>query len=259
MILQNSSQLTYIPQRIISLVPSQTELLYHLNLDAVTVGISKFCVHPPHWFKTKTKVGGTKTVNLGLVNQLQPDLIIANKEENIKEQVEALAKDFPVWLTDVNDLEDALQMISDIGALTNTNDKALPLLYNIKNAFGDLRKPREEIRTAYLIWQNPYMTVGRDTFIHDMLTRCGFRNIFADETRYPQIDIAQLRSASCELLLLSSEPFPFKQKHVDELQLELPKTRIMLVDGEYFSWYGSRLLQAPAYFKSVLNKLVLLN
>src|ERR1700741_3198050 len=95
-----------IPQRIISLVPSQTELLFDLGLDKEVVGITKFCVHPPEWFQTKTRVGGTKQLKIDLIKQLQPDLIIANKEENVKEQIEELEKHFPVWISDVNNLED---------------------------------------------------------------------------------------------------------------------------------------------------------
>ena len=118
MILQSTSGINYIPKRIISLVPSQTELLHYLGLEQETVGITKFCVHPKEWFNTKTRVGGTKAIKKDIIQQLQPDLIIANKEENVKEQVEDLAKDHPVWVTDVNDLESALQMINDIGELT---------------------------------------------------------------------------------------------------------------------------------------------
>ncbi len=270
MILNNASGLGYIPKRIISLVPSQTELLYSLGLEEETVGITKFCVHPGQWFQTKTRIGGTKTINYDCIRQLQPDLIIANKEENVKEQVELLANDYPVWLTDVNTLADALQMIHDVGELTGKQNLAFSLTRNISHRFKELDQPQTtnfkpilsvaegqtsdlKLQTAYLIWQKPYMTVGGDTFIHDMLSRCGFNNIFADRKRYPETNIPELHTSNLKLLLLSSEPYPFKQKHIEELSAQLPGCKIVLVDGEYFSWYGSRLLEAPSYFKKLIE------
>ena len=99
------------------------------------------------------------------------------------------------------------------------------------------------------------MTVGVDTFINDMLRQCGFENVFSNKTRYPQINIADLQTANCQLLLLSSEPYPFKQKHIDELSKQLPATKIMLADGEFFSWYGSRMLQSPVYFTQLITQI----
>jgi ABC-type Fe3+-hydroxamate transport system substrate-binding protein len=247
MILQSATGHCHTGQRIVSLVPSQTELLHYLGLEAETVGITKFCIHPPAWFAIKARVGGTKTVNIEAVEALQPTLIIANKEENVKEQVEALAERFPVWVTDVNTLEEALQMTTDIGTLTGTEAKAAALIAEISKKFTVLQQTKlTAIKTAYLIWRKPYMAAGGGTFIHDILTRCGFENILANTPRYPEVTTQQL--AGCELLLLSSEPYPFAQKHIDELQAALPNTKIVLADGEMFSWYGSRLLLAPDYF-----------
>jgi ABC-type Fe3+-hydroxamate transport system substrate-binding protein len=255
MMLQSATGHYYPRQRIISLVPSQTELLHYLGLEAETVGITKYCIHPQQWFAAKTRVGGTKTVNLPAVEALQPTLIIANKEENVKEQVEVLAEKFPVWLTDVNTLTDALQMIADIGQLTGTAAKAQVLIDEINTRFSILHKHHfNPLKTAYLIWRKPYMAAGGGTFIQDMLTRCGFVNVLEDITRYPEVTTTQLADAGCELLLLSSEPYPFKQQHIDELQLALPGTKILLVDGEMFSWYGSRLLLAPACFLQIIEQ-----
>jgi ABC-type Fe3+-hydroxamate transport system substrate-binding protein len=241
------------PRSIVSLVPSITELLYTLQLDDQVTGITKFCIHPESWFRQKTRVGGTKNINTTIIQQLQPDLIIANKEENVKEQVNELAREFPVWITDVNNLEDALTMIEQLGTITGTLARATSLISEINSAFTQLQTIKYKPKTGYLIWRNPYMTIGNDTFIHDMLTRCGFNNNFGHSTRYPTVDTWQL--SQCELLLLSSEPFPFQQKHIDELQPHLPNTKIVLVDGEMFSWYGSRLLQAPAYFTRLLQSI----
>ena len=259
MILQKTVDLNCIPKRIISLVPSQTELLHYFNLEEETIGITKFCVHPNAWHQTKTKIGGTKTIHIKKIKELQPDLIIANKEENVQAQIEELAQDYPVWLTDVNNLDDALKMITDIGELTNKVKEAGLLVKEINIGFDNLsHKPQttnHKQKTAYLIWQKPYMTIGGDTFINDMLLKCGFQNIFADKSRYPVVTIDDLQIANCQLLLLSSEPYPFKQKHIDELQVQLPGTKIILANGEFFSWYGSRLLQAPSYFKQLISQI----
>ena len=244
-------QLGAIPQRIISLVPSQTELLADLGLEKEVVGITKFCVHPGEWFRTKTRIGGTKQLNIELIHRLQPDLIIANKEENVKEQVEELARRYPVWVSDVNTLQDAYAMIEQVGKMTGKGKMAEQMINQIKENFSGLTTPQSQPGTCYLIWRNPYMTIGHDTFIHSMLQAAGFANIFADSTRYPEITIEELQQAKPEIVLLSSEPFPFRQKHLEELQQQLPGTRVALVDGEIFSWYGSRLLAAPAYFEKL--------
>ncbi len=256
--LQNS------PCRIVSLVPSQTELLFDLGLDEEVVGNTKFCVHPPEWFYTKTRVGGTKKLHIDTIHQLQPDLIIANKEENVKKQVEMLAAHYPVWVSDINNLEDAYEMIEQIGLLTNRIAEASHLVQKIKASFSQLQTINHKPKTAYLIWNDPYMTVGGDTFIHSMLEAAGFENIFKHKQRYPEITAEEMHDAGCELILLSSEPFPFKQKHADELKMKLNDsgsndTKIVFADGEMFSWYGSRLQYAPRYFEELRNKQAISN
>ncbi|MGH2646588.1 MAG: helical backbone metal receptor, partial [Ginsengibacter sp.] len=147
--------------RIISLVPSITELLYDLGMDIEVTGITKFCVHPTKWYKNKTRVGGTKNINIKTIQLLQPDLIIANKEENVKKQVEELAKLYDVLVTDPNDLPGALQMIKDIGMLTGKINEASDLVNKIETGFQKLKRnfySKRKFKAAYLIWQNPYMT-----------------------------------------------------------------------------------------------------
>jgi ABC-type Fe3+-hydroxamate transport system substrate-binding protein len=243
------------PQRIISLVPSQTELLYSLGLEEQVVGITKFCVHPSSWFRSKTRVGGTKQVNFDTIRALQPDLIIANKEENTQADVEALTQEYPVWVSDIHTLEDAYEMIGGIGAITFTEARAAALVADIRQGFAALRPLSRSLRTAYFIWREPWMVAGGDTFIQQLLERCGFRNIFRETPRYPEISIHAVAERKCELVLLSSEPYPFKEKHIAALQEILPDARILLVDGEYFSWYGSRLKEAPAYFSGLIASL----
>lgn len=240
--------LSGLPQRIISLVPSQTELLADLGLHDEVIGITKFCIHPTDWFRTKRRIGGTKLLNMELIRQLRPDLIIANKEENLKEQVEELAGDFPVWVSDVHTLEGAYEMILQIGHITGKTLTSSKLIEQIKAGFARLTPPVHKPKTAYLIWKAPYMTAGGDTFIHEMMDIAGYENTFAQQTRYPVVTIVDLQTSQCEYLFLSSEPYPFSQKHIDELQPHLPNTKIILVDGEMFSWYGSRLLHAAGYF-----------
>ena len=242
-------------QRIISLVPSITELLSDLDLEKEVIAITKFCVHPTVWFKGKERIGGTKTVDIEKVRGLCPDLIIANKEENTKDQVEELAHDFDVLLTDVNDLKGACMMISNIGVLTNRSKTAALLSGKIKIRFKELTVPPKKIKAAYLIWQNPFMAAGADTFINDMIVRCGMENIFSNTGRYPEITLKELSNLNCEVVLLSSEPYPFKEKHIPEISTQLPGIKIMLVDGEMFSWYGSRLMKAADYFESLITKL----
>jgi ABC-type Fe3+-hydroxamate transport system substrate-binding protein len=243
------------PKRIISLVPSQTELLFDLGLEEEVIGITKFCVHPQKWFREKTRIGGTKSVHLDKVADLQPDLVIANREENIKEQVEDLAKAVPVWVSDVNNLDEAYWMVQSIGTITGRQEAARTIATKIRNNFNQLQTQNTKLKTAYLIWKDPYMTVGGDTFIHHLLERAGFRNIFENKLRYPQITIEDLQASDCRLLLLSSEPYPFKERHIEELQKHLPRTKILLADGEMFSWYGSRLVKAPAYFQQLQSQI----
>ena len=242
------------PKRIVSLVPSQTELLYHLGLEEQTVGITKFCVHPEPWFRQKMRIGGTKSLDIDKIKALQPDLIIANKEENVKEQVESLIDVAPVWVSDISTLAEALAMIGAIGEITGTREKAVAITETINQGFSGLTAGGKGLNTLYLIWKNPWMSVGNDTFIHDLMTRCGLRNCCGNQQRYPELSEQDILLKKPELVLLSSEPFPFKEKHIASLQTLLPDSRIILVDGEMFSWYGSRLMYAAAYLKQLLEE-----
>lgn len=242
--------------KIISLVPSITELLYHLGLSNEVVGITKFCIHPNEWFTTKTRIGGTKNIHIEKIRSLAPTLVIANKEENVKDQVEALSAFTKVHLTDVSNFEDALKMIEEIGIITSTQEKATALINTINTNFTELRKRNisnqfQSIPCAYLIWQDPYMTIGGDTYISDLLKKSGFNNVFANDVRYPTITLSDIEHSNCKVIFLSSEPYPFKQIHIDILQKYFPEKIIILVDGEMFSWYGSKLKDAAVYFQSL--------
>lgn len=250
--LNRTIHISFPPKRIISLVPSQTELLFHLGLEEEVVGITKFCVHPKAQFKVKTKVGGTKTLKFDKIDALKPELILANKEENDKEQIEMLAAKYPVWISDVKNLAEGLDMIALVGEMTGKLQEANDLVENIGNAFSKLKNYNIIARSAvYFIWRKPYMVAGGGTFIHDMMEQAGFHNIYKNENRYPEISLEELAKHAPEVILLASEPFPFKEKHVAEFRLACPDADIQLVDGEIFSWYGSRLLLAASYFTTL--------
>lgn len=243
-------------QRIISLVPSQTELLFDLGLDKEVVGITKFCIHPKEKVAQKEKVGGTKNLYIEKIRSLNPTLIIANKEENQKEQIEELEKHFPVWISDVTDLQSALEMIASVGKMTGKEKEAEELNHKIEKNFSAFSAPLRLKKAAYLIWQKPMMVAGNKTFINDMLQRCGFNNCFQNlNGHYPEISAEQLQQANPEVILLSSEPFPFQEKHVEMFSKICPQAKIILIDGELFSWYGSRLLHAPLYFQKLAESL----
>lgn len=241
------------PKRIVSLVPSQTELLYDLGLENEVVGITKFCIHPESWFKSKQRVGGTKTVKLDVIDALKPDLIIANKEENEQLQIEMLCEKYSVYISNIFNLEDALNMIKDVGEITNKSQKGEEISSKIILEFKNLNPLKKEKSCAYLIWKNPYMACGTETFVNDTLKRVGLKNVF--EGRYPEFSVEELKHKNPEVVLLSSEPYPFKDEHILELQQHLPNSKILLVDGELFSWYGSRLSNSPKYFSEVKNLL----
>ncbi len=238
-------------RRIISLVPSITELLYDLGLNDNVIGITKFCIHPKIWFETKERIGGTKNIDLEKIDILKPDLIIANKEENTKEQIQILSEKFTVYISDVNNLEDAKQLIIDIGILCERQLESTSMVQVINDKFKDLLKSGNENKSvSYFIWQKPYLTVGKNTFIDAMLQVCGLNNAIS-ESRYPEVE---LKNVNSDFIFLSTEPFPFNEDHVIEIQKIMPYSKVILVDGEMFSWYGSRLILAADYFQNLKSK-----
>ena len=245
-----------LPHRIISVVPSQTELLFDLGLDVEIVGITKFCIHPANKVRGKVIVGGTKTLHLDQIHALQPDFILANKEENTREQIEELQRYYPVHITDVITLPDALATIREVGKLIGREQQAEEMTTQIAfslSSHSSLSSPPPSV--AYFIWRKPYMVAAGGTFIHAMLEAAGFQNAFAEQTRYPAVTADDLRMANPDLIFLSSEPYPFAEKHRAELQSICPSARVLIVDGEVFSWYGSRLLRAGHYFKNLHNQI----
>jgi len=255
----HSFEFESVPKRIVSLVPSQTELLYDLGLEESIVGITKFCVHPYHLKSVKTIVGGTKKVNADKIRNLNPDIIIANKEENTLEIVEEMREICPVWVTNIIAIEDNFQMISDFGQLFNKRTEAQK--WNDKIAFAQrdfqqsiAEKPIKKV--TYFIWKNPWMVAGSDNFINEILRMNRFENIYANKTRYPEIELQKMRlEGDPDLVLLSSEPFPFKEEDAFEIGRFTHHAKTVFVDGEMFSWYGSRLAKAFPYFKKLRERI----
>jgi ABC-type Fe3+-hydroxamate transport system substrate-binding protein len=242
------------PRRIVSLVPSQTELLFALGLGEWVVGVTKFCIHPTQARQSATIIGGTKNFDFEKIIGLKPDLIIGNKEENYQAGIEQLAGQFPVWMSDISSLAEALDMIRRVGFIGGRKDEAEMLATQIAASFQLLLPPAELVPAAYFIWRKPYMVAAAGTFIDEMLTRAGFRNVFANLARYPEITPEQLQAAAPRRILLSSEPYPFSEKHLTEFRAICPAAAISIVDGELFSWYGSRLLESAAYLRSLQER-----
>lgn len=243
-----------VPKRIVSVVPSQTELLFDLGLREEVVGITKFCIHPNEWFRNKTRVGGTKTLNLEKIRALNPDLILANKEENTEDDIKTLQKEFPVWTSDILNLCDAYNMITELGIIVQRESKATEIVLQLQSDFASMPTLFSGKRLAYFIWKNPYMVAASATFIHHVLSHLGATNTAKHLNRYPIWEEQDIKDSDAEILLLSSEPYPFKAKDIAELQHILPKSKVLLVDGELFSWYGSRLLKLKDYlFKLKFN------
>ncbi|SHM62780.1 ABC transporter substrate-binding protein [Flavobacterium xanthum] len=247
------------PSRIISLVPSQTELLYDLGLEDKIIGITKFCVHPYHFKSTKKSVGGTKKVHFEKIRLLQPDIIICNKEENTLEMVEQLRKICPVWVTNIVTIEDNFQMITDFGQLFNCRTEAQKWNDKLAFAWSDFKnyiKDKEVKKVAYFIWKKPFMVAGSDNFINELLKLNHFENIYQNKGRYPEIELKKMRlEGDPDLVFLSSEPYPFAEEDAFEIGRHTHHAKTVFVDGEMFSWYGSRLLKAFDYFKKMHEKL----
>lgn len=249
---------TNAPKRIISLVPSQTELLFDLGLEKSMVGVTKFCVHPYYAKSVCKTIGGTKKVHFEKIKLLQPDIIIANREENTLEIVEELKKICTVWVTDITTIDDNFKMITHFGQIFNKRTEAQKWNDKIQNALTDFQQfvaTFSERSAAYFIWREPYMVAGQNTFINELLKLNRFRNIYTND-RYPEIQLENLRKdGDPEFVFLSSEPYPFNEEHAFEIGRHTHHAKTIFVDGEMFSWYGTRLLKAITYFKALHNRI----
>ncbi|WP_418602596.1 ABC transporter substrate-binding protein [Hwangdonia sp.] len=253
--LQRKLQLKTTPRRIVSLVPSQTELLVDLGLEANIVGVTKFCVHPVHLKKTKAIVGGTKQIHIDKIRSLNPDVILCNKEENTKEIVEACARICNTHVSDIFTIEDSLELIHQYGMLFNKNEDALKIVNHIKKETDNFKtfiQKKPTLKVAYFIWKNPWMVAANNTFINYLLALNHLKNVYETQNRYPEIELNNTAiNKEVDVVLLSTEPFPFNHSHKKEVQAFYPNAKVVIADGEMFSWYGSRLTKAFAYFKNL--------
>lgn len=236
-------------QRIISLVPSLTELLIELGLKDQVIGRTRFCIHPEEKVDEIKIIGGTKNPRLEDIISMEPDFILANKEENRKEDIEILQKYTEARVTEIDTIEDALLEISSLGNKLGVQENASKLVHSI-NELLDQRPECEPLSVAYFIWKDPWMSVGHDTYIHDVLQNWQLTNLYGNKTRYPKTTLDELAAKNPDVILLSSEPFPFKQKHMAQIREVCPSSKIELVNGEWFSWYGSRMKPAFEWLNS---------
>lgn len=248
------------PKRIICLVPSITELLVDLGLGEFIVGVTKFCVHPSYLRKEKIIVGGTKTIKVDKIKALKPDIIICNKEENTKKIVADCKEIALTYVSDIYTIADTLELIHQFGKIFSCKKKAREIISSIlekHNNFLALVNPQRIKNVVYFIWKNPWMVAANHTFIHHLLETNKFNNVFSEKERYPEIDLELLSKINnLDAIFLSSEPYPFKEKDSAELQKKFKNTKIILVDGESFSWYGTRLLNAFDYFEQLHKSLI---
>ncbi|MEM9986553.1 MAG: helical backbone metal receptor [Bacteroidota bacterium] len=245
------------PQRIISLVPSITETLFALGLKKHVVGRTRFCIHPQPAVQQVVRVGGTKQINYARLQDLKPDLIVAEKEENTPEMIAELEKSWPVFVAQVESIPQAHRLITDLGKLCNRRAAASKLLANIRQKWSQVPQFTHPRSVAYYIWRDPDMVVGKGTYIQSVLERIGLENVFLSKAgRYPTLAQGDLARAKPDLVLLSSEPYPFKDKHIQEFQSQAMNARVELVDGEMFSWYGSRMEQAATYLSRLIRSWV---
>ncbi|MGB9852791.1 MAG: ABC transporter substrate-binding protein [Candidatus Kapaibacteriota bacterium] len=252
----NKIELKRKPKRIVSLVPSLTETIFDLGMGEYLVGATRFCVEPKGLVEKVPKVGGTKKINIEFILDLQPDIVIANKEENDKEQVENLQKFVPVWVSNVIAIEDSFDLIQKLGEIFGKFETAKDILEKIKTKIEVFSKQIRDSayfskKVLYFIWKKPYMVVGKDTFINSMLNLCSLNNLgttIFSNSRYPVVAKDELTQLTPDLVYLSTEPYPFSEKHLTEFKELFPNSEIRVVRGDYFSWYGSRILKAIDYF-----------
>ena len=249
--LGNEIEISFPPKRIISLVPSQTEFLFDIGLEEEVIGVTRFCIYPKVIVKAKEKIGGTKQFDLEKIKLLQPDLIIGNKEENYLEGIEELQKHFPVWMSDIFTLQDSYAMMNEISRITNREEEGQKIISEIQTSFKQFQITSNNFKqrtAAYFIWRKPYMVAANNTFINHLLKILGVRNVFESVERYPEIKQEKLAELKPDFIFLSSEPYSFSEKHFEEFQNLSPQSKVVIVNGEMFSWYGSRLKFAAEYF-----------
>ena len=250
-------------RRIVSLIPSTTELLCALGLADALVGVTVYCVEPRDVVRTKARIGGEKDPDLAVIAALAPDLVVANVEENRREDIDALrAAGIPVWVTYPRSVAGGLAMIRELGAVTGAVAAAEAMLAELGPLHARVlaeAASRPPVAVFYPIWRGPYMTIGGNTYISDVLAVCGARNVFAEEAvRYPVVTLEEVARRRPDVILLPDEPFRFRRAHLADFAsyADMPAVRdgrILLVDGKRFSWHGPRLADALRTIPTMLT------
>ncbi len=248
------------PERIICLCPSLTELLFRLGASDRLIGITRYCMHPAAGVAKIEKLGGTKNPDLARIRELEPDLVLLNREENRREDAEELVgAGLRCHSSDPRSVAEAVATLRELGTILDREGPAEELASGIEEAESRAARSmrdRGSVTFAYLIWRKPWMTANSDTYIHDLLMRGGGINVFGSlADRYPTFSEVDLAEADPRLVLLSSEPYSFTERHADELARStgLPRDRFRLVDGELLSWHGSRTLEGIEYVVRVFT------
>lgn len=234
--------------RIVSLVPSITQTLYDLGLEAKVIGRTRFCPH----ISKPVSIGGTKDPKIDQILDLEPSVILANKEENRPEDVDDLRSFYPVWTSDVTSIFDSQDLIFRLGQLFDAHIQAEKIITEVETGLEACKNRLAGMRAAYLIWKNPYMSCGGDTYIHSIMSHLGLKNVYSSSKRYPEVKLEELKEESPDLVLLTSEPYYFRQSDQEELRRILPNTCVIRVSGKSFTWYGSQLSEACQYFNDEL-------
>ncbi len=250
-------------ERIVSLVPSITETLFALGAGERVVGVTIYCVHPAEQVRTRTRVGGTKNIALKTIVELAPDLVIANVEENRRQQIAALEEaGLRVFVTFPRTIEGCLKMIADVAALAGADEPGKALIGAVEQARAEVASPARAAPARVLcpIWKNPYMTVNRDTFVDSVLRAAGGENVFADKAeRYPRFTLDEVLERKPEVILLPTEPYHFGPADMSDfaaLGARVPAVRdgrMYIVEGELLSWYGPRLPRALRTISALLG------
>lgn len=246
--------------RIVSLVPSITETLFDLGLDEAVVGRTAFCVHPRGRVKRARSVGGTKQVNLGKLQALNPSHVIVNVDETPRALAEDLAEaGYAVVVTHPVSVEDNLGLYHLLGGLFGRESQAEALCRSFAaeaDALDTLARSLPERRVLYLIWKDPWMTVSADTYIARMLAKIRWRTVGGDPAvRYPPVDIDEALLGDADLVLFATEPFPFAERHLEAFRAAHPghAAKAMLIDAEMTSWYGSRAIAGLRYLAALAD------
>jgi ABC-type Fe3+-hydroxamate transport system substrate-binding protein len=234
------------PERVVSMVPSLTETLADLGLAENLVAVTRFCKYPSNVVNTLPKIGGPKNINLEKIIDLKPDFVVAVKEENNKKQVLSLAEHVPVFVFDINTLEDSFDMLQLLGTIFEIQEISAQWIKRIKEKLEILKPSVVAEKTLYMIWKKPWMAAGKSTFIGSMMQVAGFNNLISG--RYPEISENEMRKA--DAILLATEPYHFNENDRKQLQEMFSGTRVIIVDGEMFTWYGTHMLKAFDYFTS---------